>query len=285
MISEETKKKMEQVASVCIRCRRCMKECIMLNRFAQNPKVLFAEYLEKGPENMDRSIAYSCNECSQCTLKCPKGLNLKAVFQSLKEDYAAENAGIVPVDALLPSELGQNKECAPQYCTTLDAGTGSRRPHRARYLFVPGKFPPAPILKHLRQSLGEYNVAVLPFRVLDAVTPEILKELGGSEDQILISACPSSFRSLKEAVPHRRVLFYWDLMHDLIGMPEDRAKEDTDLLLRSGDGIGDSVRWVIDQLGCETQQAPQKDSLDPDRDCRQVLGLLFGVSNGQTALG
>ena len=273
MIREDTIEKIRQVASVCIRCRRCMKECIMLNRFAQNPKALFEQYLEQGPENMDRSIAYSCNECSQCTLKCPKGLNLKAVFQSLKEDYAAENAGIVPLKALLPSELGQNKECAPDFCTTLSAGR-SRDTGRAKYLFIPGEFPPEPILDHLKSALGQGNVEMLPCRVLHEVSPETLLRIEASPEQVLITACPSSFHSLREAVPDRRILFYWDLMQDLIGMPETPAHPDFSLLIKGDSSVSQSVRWALSQLGGQWQE----EAGDPDRDCRQVLGLLFGVN-------
>lgn len=279
MISEETKQKITFVAETCIRCRRCMKECLMLGRFTENPKALFRQYLEKGPENMDRHIAYSCNECSQCTLKCPKGLNLKAVFQSLKSDYAEENQGIVPVDALLPSENGQEKECAPEYCTVLPGGhrlgTG-----KAKYLFIPGKFPAEPIIEHLRSSLGEHNVEVLPLQVTQQVSGEALSCLRSCGTETLITACPSSFRSLKEAVPERKILFYWDLMQDLIGIPQDAFREDVKLHLQGG--TGDSVHWVLDQLGCQWTDEQQNMEVS-DRDCRQVLGLLFDTKGKITA--
>ena len=274
MISEETRQKINQVASVCIRCRRCMKECIMLNRFAENPKALFQQYLTEGPENMDRRIAYSCNECSQCSLKCPKGLNLKAVFQSLKEDYAAENRGIVPLQALLPSELGQEKECSPQYCVSLSAGTGEKKAGSARYLFIPGKFPPEPILQHLQASLGKRNVEMLPLQVLNQVSSNVLSYLAASPSQILITACPSSFRALQEAAPDRKILFYWDLMQDLIGIPGEAYQQDASLHLH--DDVGSSVRWVLDQLGCKWSEDPRnRDVKSADHNCRQVLGLLF----------
>ena len=283
MISAETRFRIQQVASVCIRCRRCMKECIMLNRFSQNPKALFEEYLEKGPENMDRAIAYSCNECSQCTLKCPKGLNLKAVFQSLKEDYAAENQGIVPLAALLPSEQGQKKECDPAFCTALSAGSSHSERAKAKYLFIPGKFPPDPILNHLRDSLGAHNVAVLPQAVLETVGPEAFSYLKASDCETLITACPSSYRSLKEAFPERKVLFYWDLMQDLIGVPQEVLKTDVSIHLHGE--TKDSVQWVLSQLGCQWQDAPQQEAglLEADHDCRQVLGLLFGDTGKTTA--
>ena len=282
MISEETRSRIQQVASVCIRCRRCMKECIMLNRFAQNPKALFEEYLEKGPENMDRHIDYSCNECSQCTLKCPKGLNLKAVFQSLKEDYAAENKGIVPVEALLPSELGQDKECASEFCTTLSGGFPQGSGSKAKYMFIPGKFPPDSIIHHLRDSLGAGNVAVLPQAVLESVSPAALSYIESSRCETLITACPSSYHSLKEAFPDRKVLFYWDLMQDLIGIPQEILHRDVSLHLEGETGA--SVRWVLSQLGYESpeSEAQNPDLSAADHDCRQVLGLLFGEKTQNT---
>lgn len=253
----------------------------MLSRFAENPKVLFTQYLEKGPENMDRHIAYSCNECSQCTLKCPKGLNLKAVFQSLKADYAAENHGIVPVEALIPSEHGQAKECSPKYCTTLTAGTGSGSHGPAKYVFVPGRFPADPIVQHLRSSLGEHNVTVLPFTGEAEPTEEVLSALDAVEGQVLITACPSSFQALRTSAKHHRVLFYWDLMQDLIGIPGDALDQsDTQLQLSGADKIGDSVRWVLDKLNCQwTEGSSGADLQTLDRDCRQILGLLFGADS------
>ena len=285
MVSKETKQKISQVAETCIRCRRCMKECLMLSRFAENPKALFTQYLEKGAENMDRHIAYSCNECSQCTLKCPKGLNLKAVFQSLKADYAEENHGIVPVEALLPSEKGQRKECSPEYCTTLTAGAPKAPSGPARYVFVPGRFPADPILAHLRSSLGEGNVDVLPFTGETVPGPEILALLDKTQAQVLITACPSSFRALRETVTHQRVLFYWDLMEDLIGIPQQAFSQDEDasLLLHGSDSIGHGIRWVLDQLGCQVESAQPRSAPsleEADRDCRQILGLLFGEPTG-----
>ena len=108
-----TKEEAEKEADRCrqCECRLCMKECIMLNDYTDCPKTLFKEYLEKGLDAMDPMIAYSCNECSQCTLKCPKSFNLRENFMAMKEEYAKENDDLVPLKQLLPSEEGQIKEC------------------------------------------------------------------------------------------------------------------------------------------------------------------------------
>ena len=276
MISQETIERISQVAETCIRCRRCMKECLMLSRFSENPKVLFTQYLEQGPENMDRHIAYSCNECSQCTLKCPKHLNLKAVFQSLKADYAAENDGIVPVEALIPSEEGQVKECSRSFCTTLTGGSGACQTGPAKYLFVPGLFPWEPILEHLRHALGKDNVAVFPQSLTHDTEDAVLEQLKQNPAQVLISACPSSFQILREKLSGRRILFYWDLMQSIIGLPDASPQEAAQVRLH-GSLASDSMRWALSQLGASWQEEDRQSTLEnADRDARQVLGLLFG---------
>lgn len=74
-------------------CRLCMKECMMLKNFTSCPKELFRNYLEKGYQEMDKMIAFSCNECSQCTIKCPKDLDLKTNFIEMRKEYIKDNGG------------------------------------------------------------------------------------------------------------------------------------------------------------------------------------------------
>lgn len=112
----------------------------MLNEFTECPKALFREYLEKGTDKMDRMIACSCNECKQCTLKCPKEFELRKVFQGLKEQYANENKGIVPLEELKSAEAGQIKESAEEYCTALPAASGKKKApkkHKTKYVLFP----------------------------------------------------------------------------------------------------------------------------------------------------
>ena len=75
-------------------------------------------------------IAYSCNECSQCTLKCPKEFNMKGIFTALKEDYAEKNNGLVPLEILKESDRTQEKECGDEYCTRVDGSLQKKRKYR-----------------------------------------------------------------------------------------------------------------------------------------------------------
>lgn len=285
MVSEETKQKISQVAETCIRCRKCMKECIMLNRFAQNPKALFTQYLEEGPDNMDPQIAYSCNECSQCTLKCPKGLNLKAVFQSLKADYATENGGTVPLETLLSSELRQVKECSPEYCTTISGSAKKNtagKPH-TKYVFVPGCSVPAyaphvveNVLQHLKECLGDENVGAMlqccgkvsefmgevdKFHERNKLAIDKLDEMGA---EVIITICPSCYKVFKETARNQRVISYWELMHNLIGVPNcsKGVGKGSDVTFNIHDSCvtrdepshHESIRWILDEMGYQWKE-------------------------------
>ncbi len=278
-----TKEEAEEEAARCRQCacRLCMKECIMLNDFTDCPKTLFREYLEKGHLEMDHMIAYSCNECSQCTLKCPKSLDLRSNFQAMKIDLAEENQGIVPLEALKPSEAGQVKECSEEYCTTVPGSPRSSDglgKQKTKYVFVPGCTVPAytpagveNILCHLRDSLGEENVGALlqccgkvsrfmgeeeRFEERNRLALDKLDEMGC---EVIITVCPSCFKIFKETAKNQRVISYWDLMYQLIGVPE-RSRgigRDSDVVFNFHDSCVTrdepthhrSVRWMMDQMG------------------------------------
>lgn len=285
-----TKEEAEREADRCrqCECKLCMKECLMLNDYTDCPKALFRDYLEKGVENMDRMIAYSCNECSQCTLKCPKEFDLKSTFKAMKDDYAEQNGGLVPLEILKPSDAAQVKECGEEYCTTVSAKPKEKvqkatKPTKTKYVFVPGCTVPAytpegveNVLRHLKASLGEENVGALlqccgkvtrfigengKFEERNKKAIDILDEMGA---EVIITVCPSCFKVFKETAKNQRVIAYWDLMHNLIGLPEGAkgVGEGSDVVFNIHDSCvtrdetshHESVRWILDELGYQWEE-------------------------------
>ncbi len=283
-----TKEEAQREADRCrqCECKLCMKECIMLNEFTDCPKALFREYLEKGYTEMDDMIAYSCNECSQCTLKCPKQLDLKTNFRALKQAFAEDNGGITPLAALQGAEAGQVKECAEAYCTTVPAAPKAPsvpKKQKTKYVFVPGCTVPAytpggveDVVRHLKDSLGEENVGALLqccgkvtnfmgekelFEARNQIALDKLDEMGC---EVIITVCPSCFKTFQMTAKNQRVLSYWDLMHDLIGIPE-RAKgigRTSDVVFNIHDSCVTrdevthhrSIRWILDQMGYQWEE-------------------------------
>ena len=278
-----TKEEAEREAARCRQseCKLCMKECIMLNDYTECPKSLFKKYLEEGYENLDHMIAYSCNECSQCTLKCPKEFNMKGIFTALKEDYAEKNNGLVPLEILKESDRTQEKECGDEYCTRVDGSLQKKEVHKkqkTKYVFVPGctvsAYSPKGvenIVKHLKECLGHENVGALlqccgkvtrfigeteKFEERNKKAIDILDDMGA---EVIITVCPSCYKVFKETAKNQKVIAYWDLMKNLIGIPETARGigKGSDVVFNIHDSCvtrdetshHESVRWVLDELG------------------------------------
>lgn len=278
-----TKEEAEREAARCrqCECKLCMKECIMLNDYTECPKSLFKKYLEEGYENLDHMIAYSCNECSQCTLKCPKEFNMKGIFTALKEDYAEKNNGLVPLEILKESDRTQEKECGDEYCTRVDGSLQKKEVHKkqkTKYVFVPGctvsAYSPKGvenIVKHLKECLGHENVGALlqccgkvtrfigeteKFEERNKKAIDILDDMGA---EVIITVCPSCYKVFKETAKNQKVIAYWDLMKNLIGIPETARGigKGSDVVFNIHDSCvtrdetshHESVRWILDELG------------------------------------
>lgn len=278
-----TKEEAEREAARCrqCECKLCMKECIMLNDYTECPKSLFKKYLEEGYENLDHMIAYSCNECSQCTLKCPKEFNMKGIFTALKEDYAEKNNGLVPLEILKESDRTQEKECGDEYCTRVDGSLQKKEVHKkqkTKYVFIPGctvsAYSPKGvenIVKHLKECLGHENVGALlqccgkvtrfigeteKFEERNKKAIDILDDMGA---EVIITVCPSCYKVFKETAKNQKVIAYWDLMKNLIGIPETARGigKGSDVVFNIHDSCvtrdetshHESVRWVLDELG------------------------------------
>ena len=278
-----TKEEAEREAARCrqCECKLCMKECIMLNDYTECPKSLFKKYLEEGYENLEHMIAYSCNECSQCTLKCPKEFNMKGIFTALKEDYAEKNNGLVPLEILKESDRTQEKECGDEYCTRVDGSLQKKEVHKkqkTKYVFVPGctvsAYSPKGvenIVKHLKECLGHENVGALlqccgkvtrfigeteKFEERNKKAIDILDDMGA---EVIITVCPSCYKVFKETAKNQKVIAYWDLMKNLIGIPETARGigKGSDVVFNIHDSCvtrdetshHESVRWVLDELG------------------------------------
>lgn len=252
-------------------CKKCMKECIMLNEYTDCPKTLFKKYLDKGYENMDKMIAFSCNECNQCTLVCPKSLELAPNFIAIKEQYNEDNNDENVIDLLKPFDKSQEMECSDEYSTTILA-----KEKKTKYLFVPGCTVPAygpelieKTLEHLRSSLdGEVGAMLQCCGKVTKLIGENVKfkernkkaveEINITNADVIITICPSCY-NVYSSTTDKKVISYWDLMKDSIGIPERQKNIGLNsnvifnihdsCVTRNVSSHHESVRWIIEELG------------------------------------
>ncbi|MCR8744675.1 FAD-dependent oxidoreductase [Romboutsia lituseburensis] len=257
-------------------CKLCMKECIMMNEYTDCPKTLFKKYLNKGYENMDKMIAFSCNDCSQCTIKCPKDLNLRENFIAIKDQYIVDNNDQQVIELLKPFDKSQEMECSEEYSTTVLA-----QDKKTKYLFVPGCTVPAyspsvveSTLKHLKSNLDGEVGALLQccgkvtkligedksFKKRNKMAIDAINETNAD---VIITICPSCYNVYNET-SDKKVISYWDLMKEKIGIPEVQKGVGTssDVIFNIHDSCvtrnvkshHENVRWILDELGYKYEE-------------------------------
>lgn len=99
--SEKTIEMSQLIAENCISCKRCMKDCLFLQRYCEDPQKLFQRFLEEG---LDPIIPYSCMLCGCCTVVCPLQLKLDEAFLAMRQDLIREG---LPLKQLKSVEMHQ----------------------------------------------------------------------------------------------------------------------------------------------------------------------------------
>lgn len=253
-------------------CRLCMKECFMLKDFTDSPKTLFTKYLKDGYENMDKMIAFSCNDCNQCTIKCPKSLKLNSPLIDIKEQYILDNNNNQIIELLKPYDRLQDMECSKEYSTTILAKDSKK----TKYLFVPGCTIPAynpelieKVMNHLRENLnGEVGSMLQCCGKVTKLTGEIenykkrnklaIDEINSTNADIIITICPSCYNVYNET-SDKKIISYWDLMRENIGIPEKQKGigKNSDIIFNIHDSCAtrnisshhENIRWILNELG------------------------------------
>lgn len=257
-------------------CKLCMQECIMMNDYTDCPKTLFKRYLDEGYENMDKMIAFSCNDCSQCTIKCPKDLNLRENFIAVKEQYIEDNNNEQVIDLLKPFDKSQEMECSEEYSTTVLA-----KDKKTKYLFVPGCTVPAyspsvieKTLEHLRDTLdGEVGALLQCCGKVTKLVGEdeafkrrnkmAIDAINETNADVIVTICPSCYNVYNET-SDKKVISYWDLMKEEIGIPKSQKYigVNSDVIFNIHDSCvtrnvkshHESVRWILEELGYKYEE-------------------------------
>lgn len=87
----ETLELIKEIANSCNGCKKCMKECIMLNDFGNSPSEIFKAFLQE--DDIKPIIPYSCTMCNKCKMVCPEKLNIPKGFMNIREAIIKANGG------------------------------------------------------------------------------------------------------------------------------------------------------------------------------------------------
>ena len=109
-------------ASRCLKCecKLCMKECIMMNDFGSCPKDILDPLVGEG--KLDTLLAYSCNDCDNCTIVCPLKLPIKDTFMESRKDFVIANKGESPMKGHRAITIHQTLGFSTLYTTKVCGG-------------------------------------------------------------------------------------------------------------------------------------------------------------------
>ncbi|SJZ74944.1 NADPH-dependent glutamate synthase beta chain [Cetobacterium ceti] len=290
----------KEEANRCLQCecKLCMKECMMMPEYTSCPKELFKEYLEKGFENMDKNIAYSCNECSQCTIKCPNSFEIRENFMEMRKEYVKANDDLSPLAGHTALDDGQELECSKKYSITVP---GKKQ---TKYVLIPGCTVPASFpeavdktYKHMKATLGEDNVGIIlqccakPTEIIGETKlfeerySRVQNEIEKIGADVIVTLCPSCYLTY-EKYSGKKVISYWDLMKETIGIPQKQKNIgiNSDVIFNIHDSCPtrnvtshhDSIRWILKELGYKIEEMK---NIRENTRCCGVGGMLGCINS------
>lgn len=267
-----------EVTELCLgeKCRRCMAECPMMDRFGPCPGELLRPLAEDGV--LDPLLAYSCTGCGNCTLVCPQDLSLKDIFLGARPAIASANGGHSPFPRHTTVRFHQHFGFSGPFTTTVEPQT-TETPKRA---FLAGcsltSSAPEEVTKMLEwlqtqlpgtgavqkccglptKNMGQEDLFAKRFASLQ----NDLDVLGVDE---LIVACQNCKNTI-ETYGTVRTRSLWEVLPD-IGIPEEcRGKgKDTGTVFTIHDScptrydqpIHDGIRWLMSELGYTVVEADE----------------------------
>lgn len=258
-------------AARCIQCRceECVKGCAWLRHYDKFPRIMTREiYNNVGiimGDHMMNGAINSCALCGQCSVTCPNGYDMAEICLSARRNMVATGKMSLAVhEFALYDQIFSNTEAflcrsEPGYETS-------------KYVFFPGcqagAIAPEAVYRayaDLRARLSG-GVGILlgccgiisnwaGREELFNETRETLKaELKKLGDPVIITACPSCTRTLREAgVGECKPV--WDVLLEL-GLPEDAPKAVGEAVIhdacgaRGDAGTQSAVRELVARLGC-----------------------------------
>ncbi len=262
-------------AGRCIQCRceECVKGCAWLRHYDKFPRIMTREiYNNVGiimGDHMMNGAINSCALCGQCTVTCPNGYDMAEICLSARRNMVATGKMSLAVhEFALYDQIFSNTEaflCRPEpgYET-------------CRYVFFPGcqagAVAPESVWRAYADLRSRLNggVGILlgccgiishwagREGLFDETCALLRSELAKLGDPVIITACPSCMKTLKElGLGECRGI--WDVLLEL-GLPESAPRAVGEAVVHDACGArGDAdtqeaIRKLVSELGCEVKE-------------------------------
>ena len=271
-------------ASRCILCHcdECIKGCAYLQHYKKFPRILTREIYNNvsiimGDHMMNKPIN-ACSLCGQCSVTCPNGYDMGDICHIARQNMVSTGKmPLAPHEFALMDMIFSNEEAflslpQPGYST-------------CNYVFFPGCQASAIAPETVRAAYLdlcnrlEGGVALMlgccgaicdwagRYELYEQTTEFINRELGKLEDPIIIAGCPTCKKQLSAHTP-APVKGIWEVLNE-IGLPENTKRQSRKFALHDSCGARgdaatqDSIRRLIDSLGCEVTETPYSGDRSP----------------------
>lgn len=297
-LSGEMLERANTIYSECIGCKKCMKNCIMLNSYCDSPKELFGGIIKSG--EIDIKIPYSCNLCNLCSEVCPKAINQRDFFLELRRYAFKNNKKAIKPLGYKVVKTHQKNSFSRIFSTSI-----KKIDNVSKVAFIPGcslmSYSPEIVMKTY-----EYLQSVVPgIKIILKCCANPTNTMGDRqgfekyysqlESEIeklkvteIITACPNCFISIKNNSPNLKITTVWEKIIER-GIPKGLlnkySKVDVKFTLhdpcptRYEDNVHDAVRKIIKKIGITIDEF--------EFSKRQTVccgaGAMVGVTNNKLA--
>ena len=109
-IDEELQRKVREISgqnfSKCFQCGTCAGSCPMSEHLTATPRRLMA-LLQLGQRDAleEANTAWVCASCHTCMVRCPRGLDITAIMEGLRQVVLRQNINRIEPSNLQPEEV------------------------------------------------------------------------------------------------------------------------------------------------------------------------------------
>lgn len=294
-LNEKIKNKIKADKEKCINCKLCFHDCPMMKEFEKSPKDLMNRILDNS-SNI-REISYSCMLCGLCTIKCPKGIDLKSTFYEIRKDAILNNKQEVKNNGYKIVRFHQINSFSPIFSKSLKVNNN-------KALFLPGcslsSYSKNIVLKtyeYLKQHYRDIGMTVkccgkptlsmgdeVKFKKYYSNLENYIKKENIGE---IIVACPNCYNTIKKHSKNINVRTVYEVISE-VGISDELKKHYKGIefaihdscSIRDEKNIHESVRGILRELGITIIEFEknQKNTV-----CCGAGGMV-GVTNNKLAL-
>lgn len=270
--SNEAIEQLSDISHKCIDCKKCMKNCSMLEHNCSSPKQLIGKTIESG--TIDKTIPYSCTGCGYCKNICPKDIDLGEMSLMLKRLSVNSSNGKPSIKGYNTVNFHQKNSFSSIFTAAHLEKISDDNIYNKTRVFMPGcsltSYNPELVMKTYGFLKERLNNTGIILKCCGNPTALIGQEHKFNEyysmlekdffnmnvDEVIV-ACPSCYKAVKKNSPNIKVRSLWEVINE-IGIPEEMKciGKNIDItfaihdpcITRNETSIHDAVRNIVKEL-------------------------------------